>query len=173
MRTEEKLQALLAQLQANCGDLFAACNAVGLTPLFVKQWRRDDPKVDTAITDATHAGAMRIESEAIRRAVEGVEKGVWYKGEEVGSETVYSDGLMAKILAARVPGYDKTEGGAGNTTNIQNNGVINFMPRADTYEQWLEMQRQTENPQLPAPDEQIPDAEFTEVASSPFAGIPL
>lgn len=39
-----------------------------------------------------------FEEEAVRRAVDGVDKDVYYKGEVVGQERVYSDGLLGKLL---------------------------------------------------------------------------
>lgn len=40
----------------------------------------------------------RIEREAVRRAVDGYHRDVWYKGEKVGEELVYSDTLLVSLL---------------------------------------------------------------------------
>jgi hypothetical protein len=48
-----------------------------------------------------HIAAM--EDEAWRRAYEGIEKDVWYKGESVGKERYYSDTLIMHRLNAERP----------------------------------------------------------------------
>lgn len=58
---------------------------------------------------ARDAGIERIEDEAIRRAVEGVEKPVYQGGVLVGSLTEYSDTLMGLVLRGKKPGIYNTE----------------------------------------------------------------
>lgn len=43
------------------------------------------------------------EDEADRRAMDGVEEGVWYKGKKVGKQVKYSDNLLKVMLAAGDP----------------------------------------------------------------------
>lgn len=45
----------------------------------------------------------QCEDEAIRRAYNGIEKGIWYQGQRVGSEIVYSDYLLIRLLMAHRP----------------------------------------------------------------------
>lgn len=59
---------------------------------FAKLW---DEAVETSI-DA-------LELEARRRALHGYEKPVWYKGEQVGTMTEYSDRLIELLLKAHRP----------------------------------------------------------------------
>ncbi len=44
-----------------------------------------------------------LEDEARRRALKGVRKGVYYQGERIGFEQLYSDGLMMFMLRAANP----------------------------------------------------------------------
>lgn len=157
MRTDEKLQAICDELTRNCGDIHAAARANGCSPAFVVSWMKDDPEAAKAIDEACRVGWLGLESEAIRRGVEGVEKGVYYKGQRIDTERVYSDGLLSKVMEARLPAYKKGEG--GNT--FHGPTQINIMPRAENYEQWLEMKAQTL-----AKREELPllEGEFTEVA---------
>ena len=46
-----------------------------------------------------------LEDAAITRAKDGVKRAVFYKGEKVGTETFYSDGLMLVMLRAGDPKY--------------------------------------------------------------------
>lgn len=173
MRTEENLSALVAALQQNLGDLHLSARQVGLSPMFVTTWCRDDPEVAKTVEEAQRVGYMGIESEAMRRAVRGVQEDVWYKGDVVGEKTVYSDTLLAKLLEAKVDGFRKGE----DTKNVFNGPVqINHMPRANTYDEWLAMkdktlERRQEREALPAPA--LPDilvGEYVEVAN-PLEGL--
>lgn len=183
MRTETTLSALVAQLSANCGDMFEACRDCGVSTIFVRQWRKDDVEVDKALTEAEQVGAMRLESAAIQRAVHGIDKNVYYKGEIIDTEKQYSDTLLTTLLKARVPGF-KSEAEGGNHFHAPTQ--INIMPRAENYEQWLEMKAQTLNapaPQLEAPRDDALEADFTDVSdaakatyslmASPFEGLGL
>lgn len=142
MRTQSKLDELVQALQRNCGDLFDACRQCAVSPVFVRTWMKDDTEVHAAIVEAERVGALALQSEAIRRAVQGVEKGVYFKGERVDTETVYSDGLLQTLLKGRLPEtFGKDGEGGGNTFNGPTQ--INIMPRADTYDQWLAMKDAT------------------------------
>lgn len=157
MRTDEKLAELCERLHVNCGDIHEAARWCGVSPAFVFAWIKEDKVAADAMDEARRVGYSGLESEAIRRAVKGVEEDVWYRGEQVGTKVVYSDGLLTKIMEAKLPEYSKKEG--GNTFNGPTQ--INIMPRAESYEEWLGMRditlaRRDEDgnqPALPAPIE--------------------
>lgn len=177
MRTEANLHRLVEELQGNCGDLFAACRTVGVSLVFVRTWMKDDKDVAAALVEAERVGAMQIQSEAIRRAVHGYEKGVYFKGCLVDTETVYSDGLMQTLLKGKLPEiYAKDADGGGNVFNGPTQ--INVMPRADNYEEWLNMRSATlaardKTDALPAPGDQVIDLEAIPVPENAFAGLGL
>lgn len=169
MRNEATLTALCSELQRNCGDELAACKAVGVSLIFVNQWRKDDKEVDKQLREAERVGTQGLVSAAIRRAVHGVEEDVYYKGEVVGQKTNYSDGLLQTLLKAKVPEFAK-DGDSAPTVNVN---IANLMPRANSYEQWLAMKDQTLAPKaLPAPVE-AEYAVIEDVRESVFAGIDL
>lgn len=184
MRNEMTLKALADELQRNCGDTLAAAQAVGVSLLFVNQWRKDDKEVDARLVEAERVGTQGLVSAAIKRAVDGVEEDVYYKGVPVGKKTNYSDSLLTTLLKAKVPEFAKDAESGGVQVNVN---VANLMPRASSYEQWLMMKDQTLNKALPAPDERDTaleklgrlmcepaiDAEFTEVPVSVFHGVDL
>jgi DNA-binding transcriptional regulator YdaS (Cro superfamily) len=105
MRNEMTLDALVTELTRNCGDELAACKTVGVSLLFVNQWRKDDAKVDAALTEAANVGTQGLVSAAIQRAVHGIQMDVYYKGEVVGQQTEYSDGLLTTLLKAKRPEF--------------------------------------------------------------------
>ena len=171
MRTETMLSMLESQLQRNCGDMFGAAQACGVSLIFVKQWRKDDREVDARLTEAENIGVQGLVSAAIQRGVVGVEEDVWYKGEVVGSKKVFSDGLLQTLLKAKVDDFKK-DGEGGVQVNVN---VANVMPRASSYEEWLEMKRATlakPAEALPAPNTAV-EAEYVELATDPFKGITL
>jgi hypothetical protein len=179
VRTDANLAEICAELERNLGDLHAAARSIGVSPAFVMRWMREDDKAAEQIQEAQRVGWLGIESEALRRAVRGHEEPVFYKGMVVGSRPVYSDGLLSKILEARVPEYKKGEGAGGVSLNLA--VQVNNMPRAENYEHWLEMKAATLKQRdeddaarkaLPPPDasEQIVDAEFTPV-EKPLAAL--
>jgi hypothetical protein len=182
MRNEATLNAISVELQRNCGDILAACRAVGVSLIFVNQWRKDDKDTDATLTEAERVGTQGLVSAAIRRAVHGVPKGVYFKGVKVDEEVVYSDGLLQTLLKAKVPEFAKE--GEGGNVNVQVN-VANLMPRADNYEQWLMMKQQTLAPPANSLehgtvlDRKVLEAEFVEIdlveeaSNRAFAGVEL
>lgn len=164
MRNEDTLKRLEDELQQNCGDMLSAAKMLGVSVFFVEQWRKDDKQVDERLREAERVGIQGLVSAAIQRGVRGVEEDVYYKGEVVGQKRNYSDSLLTTLLKAKLPEFSKDgEGGGGVTINI-----ANVMPRANSYQEWLEMKQST----LAPPPELIEDATFEEVAD-PFGGIQL
>lgn len=58
---------------------------------------------------AVQAGVDRLEDEAVRRAARGYERPVFQGGVMVGTETCYSDALMALVLKGKRPALYNTE----------------------------------------------------------------
>lgn len=184
MRNEATLSAIILELQRNCGDTLAACKTVGVSLIFLNQWRKDDPKVNETCLEAERVGTQGLVSAAIQRAVHGIEKDVYYNGRVVGQEVAYSDSLLNTLLKAKVPEFAKD---AENRAVQVNVNVANIMPRAANYADWLAMKDQTISRALPAPDadreasleaishimcEPPIDAEYVEVPLA-FRGIDL
>jgi hypothetical protein len=92
--------AFLAHL-AECGVLTDAAAAAGVDRSSVFRRRQDDEEFDAAVRDAMEAAADKLEREARRRALEGVEEPVYQGGQLVGTKTVYSDSLLALLLKGR------------------------------------------------------------------------
>jgi hypothetical protein len=95
--------AFLAQL-AESGNVRRACRAIGRHPATLYKYRQRDPAF-AALWDETVAVAMDtvLEPEAVRRAVEGIEKPVYHLGEQVGTVREYSDTLLIFLLKGGKP----------------------------------------------------------------------
>lgn len=159
MRTDEKLEELCDVLIQNCGDIHDAARRCGVSPMFILRWQKEDPEASDKLREAQQVGWLGLESEARRRAVDGINKNVYYKGLKVDSETVYSDGLLGKLLEARVPAYKK---GEGAQAVFNGPTQINMMPRATNYDEWLAMrdttlERRADEKALEAPKNTVPD----------------
>lgn len=80
------------------------------------------PSFKQEVDDAIEEYHATIQMEIHRRAVEGVDKGVYYNGEQIATEKVYSDALLAKMVDTHIPEYKEAkqkESNRGNVVNVQ------------------------------------------------------
>ena len=100
-----KKRAYLTALVESGGNVTRACQLAEIdrsTP-YTRQWR-DDKEYRVALTVAKTMGADQLESEAIRRAYEGIEHPVgWYRGKAGGVVREYSDTLLIFLLKGAMP----------------------------------------------------------------------
>lgn len=83
---------------------------------------------------AEREAADRLELEARRRAVQGIEKPIWYKGDEVGSETVYSDSLLNTLLKAKHRDFKQVDEENDRRDAPVQQIVINAIPSGTHYD---------------------------------------
>ncbi len=100
--TPEKLTAFCAALAETC-NVGRACSAVGISRWTAYHWRKEMPDFAQAWDEAMKAGMLALEDEAHRRAFEGTDEPVFYKGDECGSVRKYSDTLAIFLLKAHAP----------------------------------------------------------------------
>ena len=80
-----------------------ACRDAGIPRRTAYDWRDADPDFAREWDDALDDGIDLLEAELHRRAFEGVEKPIYYKGERVGTTRHYSDALAMFLLKAHRP----------------------------------------------------------------------
>lgn len=102
---KEKKRTFLAALVQAGGNVSTACDEAGLNRRTAYQWRSDDKEFAAKWDDALNRGLDELESEARRRAFEGIEEPVFYKGEVVGHIRRYSDSLIMFMLKAYRPQF--------------------------------------------------------------------
>lgn len=68
---------------AETGELRRACLSVGVPVWLLFQWRKKDVQFAEDWAAALEAGRTCLEAEAYRRAMEGVRKPLYYKGEPI------------------------------------------------------------------------------------------
>ncbi len=100
-----KRRAYLTALVESGGNVTQACQIAQIdrsTP-YTQQWR-DNEEFQAALAVAKRMGADRLESEAILRAFEGIERAVgWYRGKAGGVVREYSDTLLIFLLKGAFP----------------------------------------------------------------------
>ena len=133
---------------------------------------RNRKSKDKDFSDAWDAAVMaaydKLEDEAVRRARDGVDKGVYYKGEEVAKEKQYSDTLMVKLLEAGNPEKFR-EKKQDTTTNI--NVGIAVLPATiqdvDDWEKTVEVVHDKQKKLSSKSVDEIIDVEVKEVKEKP------
>ena len=100
--TQARRDAFLEAL-ARVGVVNEAARAAGVHRVTAYKWREADEAFAADWDDALEQCADRIEAEAMRRAVDGVEEPVYQGGQLVGTKLVYSDTLLGKLLNANRP----------------------------------------------------------------------
>lgn len=86
-----------------------AAAAAGTTLKQVRGLAETNEEFKYALEDALERATDVLELEARRRAVDGVEKGVYYQGVRMDTEVVYSDALLTTLLKAKRAAFaDKT-----------------------------------------------------------------
>lgn len=101
-RTARRETAVLDALSEGA-SLKAAAVAAGVRPVTLATWQASDASFAAAIAIATEAGADALEDEALRRAVDGVNEPVFYRGERIGTARKYSGTLLMFLLKSRRP----------------------------------------------------------------------
>jgi hypothetical protein len=94
-------QELFLSELAKTGQVAASAKAAGVDRSDMYKRKDGDPEFAERWCTALEAFADHLEAEATRRAVAGVEKGVWHQGVRVGNEQQYSDSLLALMLKAK------------------------------------------------------------------------
>ena len=87
---------------AKCGNITTAAELVPIARKTHYAWM-ENPEYAEAFGLATEEAAQRLEAEARRRAEEGVEEPVFYKGKKCGVVTKYSDTLLIFLLKGAMP----------------------------------------------------------------------
>ncbi|MGE4292681.1 MAG: hypothetical protein AB7E32_10780 [Desulfovibrio sp.] len=85
------------------GNVTQAAAIAGLGRWKVYEQRKEDPEFAQQWEQALRESEDRLEAEAVRRAVEGVEEPYFYQGEQRGASRKYSDQLLMFLLKSKRP----------------------------------------------------------------------
>jgi hypothetical protein len=126
------------------GRIWKACKIakIGRTRSWV--WRCEDPAFEQAADRCMRMASGTVADALWERAVEGVERGVWYRGEQVGTEREYSDVAAIFLLKNLDPERfrDRVSTEVGLSASL-----------LAIHEQWRELreQEQQQEPRAPPP----------------------
>jgi hypothetical protein len=96
----ERKQKILDGLSTGI-SVSKACTQAGISPWTAKDWKKRDPIFKRLWAEAVEAGIDCLDDEATRRARDGVEKPVFYQGEQVAVVQEYSDSLLQFLLKSK------------------------------------------------------------------------
>lgn len=88
---------------ADTVNVTLACQRAGIPRRTAYDWRHSDQAFAAKWDDALDVGIDLLEAELHTRAFDGVERPVYYKGEQVGTWRYYSDALAMFLLKAHRP----------------------------------------------------------------------
>jgi AcrR family transcriptional regulator len=100
--SEEQWEVFLEELRQHA-TVKRAAKAAKIHHSTVYERLAKDEVFRRAVEEALEVGAVALEQEAIRRAVEGVKEPVFYQGQKVDTVTRYSDTLLIFLLKGLKP----------------------------------------------------------------------
>lgn len=121
--SQQKKELFLAAFAETCTVTHAA-EAAGIDRRTHYDWLKADPEYADRFRQAEQSVADSLEAEAIRRARDGVDRDVYYKGEVVGTERQLSDTLLIFLLKGHKP--DKFKDRHQVTAEVTNHDVSDF-----------------------------------------------
>jgi hypothetical protein len=136
-------QAYLLLLEKS-GLPYKSAKSIGTSGRRMLSECEQDKEFATACEDAMHFFRESVEEEVYRRAVEGVEEPVFYKGSVCGHVTKYSDTMLSLLVKKENPAF----GEKLKVDTTIHGGVLLTLPVAPTAQEWLDGTQ--EAPQLPA-----------------------
>jgi len=102
---QPKQAAFLTALVIYAGHKTKAAKAAKVSRSLTYRWLELDTNYQVLYARAQRQAFGVLEDEMVRRARDGVKKGVYFQGTLCGYETVYSDGLMMMLARAGDPKY--------------------------------------------------------------------
>jgi len=103
---------------AKTGHFTMSCKVAGVTATTVYQYMRTSDEFKAAVEEAREYSVELMESEARRRAVEGISRIIYYQGMPCGREQQYSDGLLMFLLKGNAPGKYKDRAEINSNVNM-------------------------------------------------------
>ncbi len=106
------------------GSIAATCKARKISRQTFYDWTKQDTEFKRVFEDeARPMTTTLLEDEAYRRAMQGVPKGIYYKGCKIATEKEYSDTLLVMLLRANCPQryknfVDTTVNGSMNINDV-------------------------------------------------------
>jgi hypothetical protein len=124
-------QDLFLQAYRTHGLFTKAAQAAGVTKGQIEKYCQaqtaDAEQFQINVQEAAAQWADMIEAEITRRAITGIDKDIYYKGEWIATEKQYSDTLLLKLAEVRNPDFAKAKDVTPPAITIQ---INTFQPDA-------------------------------------------
>lgn len=98
LKMTPEMKAAILEMLEEVPNITAVRKMFGISSSAIYDARNSDPEWSKAIDEARESGYDMMEEEARRRAVEGWNEPVYYKGECMGEVRRYSDSLLKFLL---------------------------------------------------------------------------
>jgi hypothetical protein len=145
-----------------------AARAVGTNIRRISSERKKDEEFDEACAESMEMFRESVEMELRRRAVDGVEEGVYYMGERIDTVRKYSDSLMTLLVKKLNPEYgDKLK-----VDTTITGGVLLTAAPAQSPEAWLEAQQRAALPPAQNEDQIDNDERVIDVTTAESDPVP-
>ena len=138
-RKETKIKIFLENLAMHGRVDLAAQNAGYADTSFIRRLQRKDEEFATSFEEAMNTAMDNLEAEAIRRATDGVDEPVYYRGEEVGSINKKSDQLLMFLLKGNKSKYREKKTDVNVNANV---GIALLPATASSVSDWEQQQAQ-------------------------------
>lgn len=102
--TKAKMELFFSYLETSGRIRYSAIMA-GMEPWQVSKAIKESDELRDRKLDALKGYCELIDAEIHRRAIDGVDKGVYFKGSRVDTEKVFSDRLLEMLAKANDPKY--------------------------------------------------------------------
>jgi len=104
MRKDRKIKLdKFLKLLSETGNVTKSALSAKIDKSYIYQLRKDDSDFAEKMSESRMIAFELLEEEAIRRAVEGVDKNIYYNGKVIDSIKVYSDQILLTLLKANAP----------------------------------------------------------------------
>lgn len=113
-----------------CGSITDTCKKRGISRQTYYDWMKNDEVFSRIFKQEVRPMVTSLlEDEAYRRAVKGINKGIYYKGQKIAIEKEYSDSLLALLLRANAPDKYKQviDSKVQNDVTIKNTTLTNAL----------------------------------------------
>ena len=120
--TEPRKKKLIELVSAH-GNKTRACAEIGISTTTLARHMERDPYYREMVEAAHMQFLGRLEDAAFERAVTGTKKDIYFQGQVVGEETVYSDKLLETLLKANSSKY-QTKANNNNTLIVADSGGV-------------------------------------------------
>ena len=102
-RTPKKDETFFSAVVESGGNVTKACALAGYSRTSVYEYKAADGDFAKRLGQSQQLGGDVLEQECIRRARDGVDEPVWYKGDQCGIVRKYSDTLAIFLLKGIKP----------------------------------------------------------------------